>query len=121
MYIHLSRHELLTTLSALQQGRAYRRNSKRYIRKSVENGVITEEFAAERIAHAEMICGRYTALAAKIRELLAGGDPKKVQSARETRRQESASVAKTAAEPESQARNALHKHLAARKARREIK
>ena len=58
MYIHLSRHELLTTLSALQQGRAYRRNSKRYIRKSVENGVITEEFAAERIAHAEMICGR---------------------------------------------------------------
>ena len=33
MFLHLSRYDLLTTLAALQQARAYRRHSKRYVRK----------------------------------------------------------------------------------------
>ena len=118
MYLHLSRHELLTTLIALQQARTYRRNGKRYIRMRAAAGEITEEFAAERVAHAEVVMKRYTDLAAKIREILNDGGPAKVKTARDVQRQEARDAKEKVKDPESPARKALHQQVAARRAKK---
>ena len=117
MYLHLARHELLTVLAALQQARTYRKNSRRYIRMSAVDGKITEEFALERIAHADMIVKRYTDLATKVKEMLDAGGPTKVNKARVERRVEAKAAIKPAKTPDSPARNALQQQLAARRAR----
>jgi len=119
MFLHLSRYDLLTTLAALQQARAYRRHSKRYVRKDLAAGKTSEEVAAGRIAHADLIAARYTELAVRIVELLDAGDQAKISKARKTRRQESKDAVEKVKDPQSPARHALHKLIAARREKKD--